>query len=109
MNFLAAERAAPGQWKVAGRVLPGPDAGKARIDFAIRPEDMRLGEGGIPAEVRVVEPLGPHILVTADVQGTLFRALIDSESSVAPGDTLSLVPEPDRVRWFDPETAEALQ
>ena len=58
---------------------------------------------------RVVEPLGPHILVTADVHGTLFRALIDSESRVAPGDRLSLVPEADRIRWFDPETAEAIR
>ena len=97
---------------VAGRrpaCCPGPDAGAQRIDFAIRPEDMALGEGGIPADVRVVEPLGPHILVTADVAGTLFRALIDSESRVAPGDRLRLVPEPDRIRWFDPETTEALR
>ena len=27
MNFLAAERAAPGRWRVAGQVLPGPEAG----------------------------------------------------------------------------------
>jgi multiple sugar transport system ATP-binding protein len=109
MNFLAAERAGPNAWRVAGRTLPGPNGTAQRLDFAIRPEDMTIGDGGIPAEVRVVEPLGPHILVTADVEGTLFRALVDSDARVAPGDRLSLVPVPDRIRWFDPETSEALR
>jgi multiple sugar transport system ATP-binding protein len=109
MNFLAAERAGPGQWRVAGRVLPGPDSARERIEFAIRPEDMALGEGGIAADVRVVEPLGPHTLVTADVDGHLFRAILESDTPVAPGDTVTLVPQPDRIRWFDPETAGALQ
>jgi multiple sugar transport system ATP-binding protein len=109
MNFLAAERAGPNEWRVAGRTLPGPNGTAQRLDFAIRPEDVTIGEGGIPAEVRVVEPLGPHILVTAHVEGTLFRALVDSDARVAPGDRLSLVPVPDRIRWFDPETSEALR
>jgi multiple sugar transport system ATP-binding protein len=109
MNFLAATRAGPGQWQVAGRVVPGPEAGRERIEFAIRPEDMTLGEGGIPATVRVVEPLGPHILVTADVGGSLFRAILESDAQVAPGDSLSLRPQADRIRWFDPETSQAIQ
>jgi multiple sugar transport system ATP-binding protein len=109
MNFLAAEKAGPGEWRVAGRVLPGPKSARDRIDFAIRPEDMSLGEGGMPATVRVVEPLGAHTLVTTDVGGAMVRAIVASDARVAPGDTLSLVPEPARIRWFDPETAEALQ
>ena len=109
MNFLTAEPAGPGQWRVAGQLIPGPTAAKDRIEFAIRPEDMALGEGGIPASVRVVEPLGPHTLVTADVAGHLFRAVLDSDTPVAPGDTVSLVPQAERIRWFDPETTRALQ
>jgi multiple sugar transport system ATP-binding protein len=109
MNFLAADRAGPGAWRVAGRVLPGPDAARDRIEFAIRPEDLTLGENGIPAAVRVVEPLGAHTLVTTDVGGAMVRAIVHSDLRVAPGDTLSLVPEPDRIRWFDPDTSEALQ
>ncbi|TCD12297.1 ABC transporter ATP-binding protein [Oricola cellulosilytica] len=109
MNFLPATRAGTNQWTVAGRVVPGPNAPRDRIEFAIRPEDMRLGEDGIPATVRVVEPLGAHTLVTTDVDGSMLRALVDSDLSVAPGDHLSLVPQPDRVRWFDPETMEAVR
>jgi multiple sugar transport system ATP-binding protein len=108
MNFLAADAAGPGQWRVAGQVLPGPTASAERIEFAIRPEDMAVGQDGIAAHVRVVEPLGPHTLVTAEVGGHLFRAVLDSDTAVAPGDTVTLVPQPDRIRWFDPETTRAL-
>jgi multiple sugar transport system ATP-binding protein len=109
MNFLPATRAGDNQWTVAGQVVPGPNSTRDRIEFAIRPEDMQLGDGGIPATVRVVEPLGAHILVTTDVEGSMLRALVDSDLKVAPGDHLSLVPQPDRVRWFDPETLEAVR
>ncbi len=108
MNFLPATRAEGGQWQVAGRLMPGPAGAPERIDFGIRPEDLTLGEGGIAAQVRVVEPLGPHTLVTTDVGGAMLRAVLDSTLAVAPGDTLSLVPAPDRIRWFDPESTRAL-
>jgi multiple sugar transport system ATP-binding protein len=106
MNFLPARRA-NGGWSVAGLTLPGP-AGGERLEFAVRPEDVAPGEGGLPAEVRVVEPLGAHTLVTTEVGGSLFRAVLDSDLTVRPGDRLSLVPKPDRIRWFDPETQKAL-
>ena len=109
MNFLPAERLGDGQWQVAGRSFAGPAAGKSRIDFAIRPEDMVLAEEGLAATVRVVEPLGAHTLVTADVNGHMLRAVLDSNLSPAPGDTLTLAPQPDRIRWFDPETTQAIQ
>ena len=107
MNFLPARRR-NGHWEVAGLAVPGPAAAREQIDFAIRPEDVEPGQGGLPAEVRVVEPLGAHTLVTTSVGGTLFRAVLDSDLAVAPGDQLSLVPKPDRIRWFDPETQKAL-
>jgi multiple sugar transport system ATP-binding protein len=93
---------------VAGLKLPGPASGD-RLEFAIRPEDVEVAPGGLKAVVRVVEPLGPHTLVTADVAGRLFRAVLESDLSVAPGDELSLVPREGRVRWFDPETGEAVR
>jgi multiple sugar transport system ATP-binding protein len=107
MNFLPATRA-PGGWEVAGRLFPGPANAPDRIEFAIRPEDIAPASEGFTATVRVVEPLGPHTLVTAEVQGALFRAVLDSDSLPNPGDRLTLAPVPDRVRWFDPETQKAL-
>jgi multiple sugar transport system ATP-binding protein len=107
MNFLPATRA-PGGWQVAGRVFAGPEAGKERIEFAIRPEDVVPADEGLSATVRVVEPLGPHILITAEVAGAPFRAVLDSDLRIAPGERITLAPVPDRIRWFDPDTQEAL-
>ncbi|TKB75792.1 MAG: TOBE domain-containing protein, partial [Mesorhizobium sp.] len=72
------------------------------------PEDVDAGTEGLHATVRVVEPLGPHTLVTCDVEGGLFRAILESNVTVAVGDHLRLLPKPDRIRWFDPETTNAL-
>jgi multiple sugar transport system ATP-binding protein len=106
MNFLPATATGPGKWKVAGVAFDGPTAPAA--EFAIRPEDLTLADHGLRAEVRVVEPLGPHTLVTTTVGGQPFRAVLESTVTLAPGDSLSLAPMPDRIRWFNPETQTAL-
>jgi multiple sugar transport system ATP-binding protein len=106
MNFLTAQPAGAGKWQVAGQVFDGPAA--AAAEFAIRPEDLHPSESGLPAEVRVVEPLGPHTLVTASVAGQPFRAVLESTLTPRPGDMIHLAPVPDRIRWFDPATQSAL-
>ncbi len=108
MNFLKASGTGDGQWTVAGVKFSGPATGRNALEFAIRPEDLTIGAGGIGASARVVEPLGAHTLVTCDVEGKPFRAVLDSDIRVSPGDTLSLVPRPDRIRWFDPDTQAAV-
>ncbi|MFN3973374.1 MAG: ABC transporter ATP-binding protein [Gemmobacter sp.] len=107
MNFLPAQNVGRGEWQVAGQVFRGPDTAQDRIEFAVRPEDMALSDTGISAIVRVVEPLGPHTLVTADADGSLLRAVLDSNLTPAPGDRLTLAPQIDRIRWFDLETQKA--
>src|SRR5688572_9562757 len=108
MNFIPATRNGDGRWHVAGLSLDGPRVAGNKLEFAIRPEDVTVAPGGLKATARVVEPLGAHTLVTTEVEGGLFRAVLDSDIKVAPGDELSLVPKPDRVRWFDPETTAAV-
>ncbi|MBK8082701.1 MAG: ABC transporter ATP-binding protein [Devosia sp.] len=108
MNFIAATSDGDGRYRVAGLDLDGPAAAGPRLEFAIRPEDMTVAPGGLRAAVRVVEPLGAHTLVTCEVDGAVFRAVLDSDLRIAPGDELSLVPKPDRIRWFDPETSSAV-
>jgi multiple sugar transport system ATP-binding protein len=34
--------------------------------------------------------------------------VLDSDLTVRPGDILTLAPQPDRIRWFDPETTQAV-
>ncbi len=108
MNFLNAAPAGNGKWTVAGQVVDGPRTDKGALQFAIRPEDIRPAEEGLTATAKVVEPLGAHLLVTCEVDGRSFRAVLDSDLTVRPGDQLKLAPQPDRVRWFDPETTLAV-
>ncbi len=108
MNFLKAENQGGGKWSVAGENFTGPESDKSNLEFAIRPEDIHSGDSGIRATVRVVEPLGAHILVTCDVNGALFRAIIESDVKMATGEALNFAPMPDRIRWFDPETTMAV-
>ena len=77
--------------------------------IGIRPEDVEIRGDGLPGAIRVVEPLGPHKLLTVDVAGHLFRAVVDNEHAVEPGQAISLRPKPGRGRWFDAETGLALQ
>ncbi len=106
MNFLPARADGAGRWQVAGLTLDGPQTGAA--EFAIRPEDLHPAPDGLQAEIRVVEPLGPHTLLTAQVAGQPFRAIVESDHHITPGDTITLAPIPDRIRWFDPETHKAI-
>jgi multiple sugar transport system ATP-binding protein len=107
MNFLPAHRQ-DGAWDVAGLRMAGPSPGGNELVFGIRPEDVQLAESGFAAEVRVVEPLGAHQLITAHVGQHLFRVVLDSDVAVAPGGRLKVAPRPERVRWFDPQTGTAL-
>ncbi len=108
MNFLHATPSNSGKWSVAGQLVDGPSGTTKPLQFAIRPEDMRLADQGFSATVKVVEPLGAHLLVTCEVDGTMLRAVLDSDLSVKPGDQLTLAPQADRVRWFDPESTLAV-
>ncbi|GAA3869288.1 ABC transporter ATP-binding protein [Celeribacter arenosi] len=108
MNFLPANAAGDGKWQVAGQTIDGPRTNNAALKFAIRPEDMSLADQGLVATAKVVEPLGAHVLVTCEIDGTIFRVILDSETTVQPGQKLTLAPHSDRVRWFDPDTTFAV-
>ena len=112
MTFLPASPATNNQWTVAGIQLPGPTHSDSTIEFAVRPEDLRLvdahGKDAMTATVRVVEPLGSHILASCLVDEQLFRVVLDSDHPVTAGNTLYLKPMLDRIRWFDQKTEKAV-
>lgn len=109
MNFLPAIKVEANSWQVAGTVFNGPISDKSEIQFAIRPEDISIDSNGpLRAVVSLVEPLGSHLLASCKVDNTLFRVALDSDAQVSAGDTLTLQPIIDRVRWFDAETKLAL-
>ena len=104
MNFLPASPEGGGKWRVAGESYAGPKTDHTALDFAIRPEDLHPSASGLAAVVKVVEPLGAHVLVTCAIDGQMFRAVLDNDTKVAPGETLTLQPNADRIRWFDPQS-----
>ena len=104
MNFLDATNSGDGWWNVAGTQFKGPNNANPRMQFAIRPEDIRIGQGAIETKIRLLEPLGSHILAACQVDGQLFRVVLESDMPVSVGDTIQLEPMADRVRWFDPDT-----
>ena len=71
-------------------------------------EALVVEPGRILDRYQVVEPLGAHQLVTMELEGGIFRATLESDLALKPGENLTLSPRPDRVRWFDPETTQAL-
>jgi multiple sugar transport system ATP-binding protein len=84
-----------------------------RVRLGIRPEDLEVlsaagSEGGFASEVLVVEPLGPHLQLTARVDGQTLRVTAPPDLDVRPGSRVTLRPNPARLRWFDAESGRAL-
>jgi multiple sugar transport system ATP-binding protein len=115
MNFLNGRIAngSPAFETNAGAVLPLPDvprdsAGRASV-YGIRPEHIQLSEGGVPAEVVVVEPTGAEIQVFARINGDEIVAVFRERHFFAPGEIIRLAPEPGQVHLFDAETGRRIE
>lgn len=56
--------------------------------------------GALSADIVVVEPLGSHLLLTANVDGQTLKVVTRTDFPVRAGQTVWLVPEPDKLRWL---------
>jgi multiple sugar transport system ATP-binding protein len=115
MNFLKGRVADDGTATfiaVGGAVLPRaavPDgtAGRAAV-YGIRPEHIGLADDGAPAEVTVIEPTGAEIQAFAKIGDQQITAVFRERHRFAPGETIRLAPERDKVHLFDAETGKRL-
>jgi multiple sugar transport system ATP-binding protein len=119
MNTLTAEWDG-GRLRVeAGLVIPEAVAGRlpsrlAHVVVGIRPEDLALAAPGAPADidahVRIVEHLGPEMLVHLDLPGSGARvvARIDSSVDVRVDERRAVAVRWSRVRLFDAENGAAV-
>jgi multiple sugar transport system ATP-binding protein len=89
--------AAPARLEPGQEVLVGIRAENIEASRETRP-------GAVPAQVLVVEPLGSHLLLTVQVGDAAIKVQTRVEFDVQPGQTVYLKMEPDKLRWFDPET-----
>ncbi len=79
------------------------------IIFGIRPENMRLNDGnGLKAKVLVTELLGSEIHIHFNVQKEIHTIKTNASTAIKAGDIISVVPDPDKIHLFDPETELAL-
>ena len=73
-------------------------------------EDVRLVDAsqGLAFAVRVVEPMGSHLLLTGQVGGERIRVVAAPQAEIASGMTLGLQLDAARVVVMDTQTGKAL-
>ncbi|BBY26607.1 ABC transporter ATP-binding protein [Mycolicibacterium sediminis] len=81
------------------------------VTVGARPEHLRLrpgeAEGGIPARVDFVEPLGSHVLVTVLVGETKVIVQAPAGTDYESGTRTSIMLAPERTYFFDADTGSA--
>jgi multiple sugar transport system ATP-binding protein len=71
------------------------------LDMGVRPEYIRLGEQGVPAQVRLVQPIGPFTYVTVGWEGGIATSRVNGVSSLRAKDPAWVSFEPNGMMFFD--------
>jgi multiple sugar transport system ATP-binding protein len=89
--------------------IPGPVMGQgADVTVGVRPEHFEIGDDGLAATVRLVEPLGSDTQITLDANGTEIVTMFHRRVAATPGDTLHLRPVASEMHRFDTATGKRL-
>ncbi len=111
MNLIAG-RVAGGAVEALGARLPLPHGARVEegreVTYGIRPEHLSLGDGGIAAEVAVVEPTGLETHVVVRAGGQELTGLFRERHAFRPGQALTLAPVREAVHLFDRATGARL-
>jgi multiple sugar transport system ATP-binding protein len=114
MNFLDGKLKANGSAYVEtaqGHKLPlksMPHGSGGDVIYGIRPEHFEMGEGGLPAEVVVVEPTGSETQIVARIGNQEVIAVFRERQSVKPGDKISLRPRADAAHLFAKDSGKRI-
>ena len=96
------------QWRVES---PGGTDGQP-VKYGIRPEHIGLAgqgsDGGIAAEVVVVEPMGSETELVVQVADASLTVVTHGRATLRPGDRISLSPEPGHAHVFDAATGRRI-
>jgi multiple sugar transport system ATP-binding protein len=103
--------------RIDDRLLPAPEAlagmDGQRVVVGLRAENVQTfdapREDAVPAKVLVVEPLGSHLLLTMQLGNQSLKVVTPVDFPAAPDAQLWLYPDPDKLRWMDPDSGAALQ
>jgi multiple sugar transport system ATP-binding protein len=109
MNFIKLKVRDGGVKLGSTRHALPPTAG-SEVVLGFRGENVRLTslDEGIRFDVRVVEPMGSHLLLTGSVEGQPARVILPPGEAVASGETVGLAVDPDRLTWISPDTGGAI-
>lgn len=109
MNFIPLE-AHGGEVRMGEAVFRVPIS-EGPIEMGLRGEDVALSESGAGAfrmAVRVVEPMGSHLLLTGTIAGQHARIVVPPTATVAAESQVDLKVDPARLTWIDPATGRAI-
>ena len=107
MNFL--ELPLTGGCVTAGSLSIAAPGHASSIVMGIRGEDIEIAADGMPFEVRVVEPMGSHTLLTGSMLGQQMRVVAASDLRARPGEIVRLRPRTDRIVWMNAATGLAME
>jgi multiple sugar transport system ATP-binding protein len=89
-----------------------PASAQGEVLLGIRAENIEASahtmKDSVPARVFVVEPLGSHLLLTVDIGGETLKVNTRADFHVVPDQKIFLRLEPDKIRWFDPQSGRPI-
>ena len=83
-------------------------ATEGEIEVGVRPEHVRLGDRGVPAVVRMVQPVGPATHVTLDWEGGTLTASLPGFVRLDPGSAVNAEIDPAHLLVFDRKSGRRL-
>jgi multiple sugar transport system ATP-binding protein len=108
MNFIKVQ-CSQGTARIGDAALPCPSM-STEMELGLRGEDASLSPNGsgIPFDIRVVEPMGSHVLLTGSIDGQPARIVAPPIAKVSPGERVGLTVDPARVTWIDSTSGRAI-
>jgi sn-glycerol 3-phosphate transport system ATP-binding protein len=97
MNILTLDPGESGS-AIAGTGMPGA---ADEVLLGIRPEDVTLGDDGMPARVQSVEFLGADTVVTCMLGSQALTARVPGKASLSPGTAVRVAWRPEHAHFFD--------
>ncbi len=93
--------------KLSGHAFEG------EVLLGVRPEDLLISQQAsnisvFEAEVYVVEPMGPSVMVDFRIDESALKSVTSSKLALAAGDKVWIGFQPEKIHIFDAKTEEAL-
>jgi multiple sugar transport system ATP-binding protein len=115
MNFIKGKLSMNGRASFlteSGVALPVGGAPRASNGqpavYGIRPEHFALSNDGVDAEVIVIEPTGSETQAHLKIGGENVTGVFRERLTAQPGEIIRVMPRPDLVHLFDPQTGQRL-